>query len=47
LSNLSLGAHAWHRVLKLAWMTTEVVRSERIEPAHIAEAIQYRPRRME
>jgi len=37
---------AYHRVLKLS-RTIADPRADAIQPAHIAEAIQYRPRRME
>ena len=44
---MNLSARAYHRVLKLARDDRGLAGSERIQPAHIAEAIQYRPRRME
>jgi magnesium chelatase family protein len=42
---VQLSARAFHRVLKLARTIADVAGSDAILPAHLAEAIQYRPRR--
>jgi magnesium chelatase family protein len=46
MQQMHLSARAYHRVLKLARTIADLVGSEDIQTAYIAEAIQYRPRRM-
>jgi magnesium chelatase family protein len=47
MSQLNLSARAYHRVLKLARTIADLASAERIGAAHLAEALQYRPRRGE
>ena len=45
MQQLAMSARAYHRVLKLARTIADLASSERIETAHLAQAIRYRPRR--
>ena len=45
MKQLQMSARAFHRILKLARTIADLSGSERIETAHLAEAVQYRPRR--
>ncbi|MCK4273821.1 MAG: magnesium chelatase, partial [Dehalococcoidales bacterium] len=47
MKQLYLSARAFHRVLKLALTIADLESSDIIKAHHVAEAIQYRPRRTE
>jgi magnesium chelatase family protein len=45
MQQLHMSARAYHRILKLARTISDLAGSDAIETPHLAEAIQYRPRR--
>ncbi len=47
MKQLYLSARAFHRILKLALTIADLESSDTIKAQHVAEAVQYRPRRTE
>jgi magnesium chelatase family protein len=45
MQQLQMSARAFHRILKLARTIADLAGSKKIDTPHLAEAIQYRPRR--
>jgi magnesium chelatase family protein len=47
MRQLHISARAYHRVLKLARTIADLAGMQDIGPVHLAEAVQYQPRRVE
>ena len=47
MNQLQMSARAFHRVLKLSRTIADLAGSDAIKVTHLAEALQYRPRRQD
>ena len=46
MNQMQFSARAYHRVLKLARMIADLAGSDAIQLAHLAEALQYKPKNL-